>query len=73
MEIITEKKERQIIVPVIGMTCAACASSVESVLSQQQGVLECVVNFANESVQIAFDPYQTTPENLKKIAPSGWL
>ncbi|MCA0233146.1 heavy metal translocating P-type ATPase [Runella sp. MFBS21] len=66
MEIITEKKERQIIVPVIGMTCAACASSVESVLSQQQGVLECVVNFANESVQIAFDPYQTTPENLKK-------
>lgn len=66
MEIITEKNEQQITVPVTGMTCAACASSVESVLSQQQGVLECAVNFANESAQIAFDPYQTTPENLKK-------
>lgn len=53
-------------VPVIGMTCAACASSVENVLSKQEGVLECAVNFANESAQIAFDPYQTTPENLKK-------
>lgn len=54
-------------VPVIGMTCAACASSVENVLSKQEGVLECAVNFANESAQIAFDPYQTTPENLKKL------
>ena len=66
MEIITEEKERQITVPVIGMTCAACASSVENVLSKQEGVLECAVNFANESAQIAFDPYLTTPENLKK-------
>lgn len=66
MEIITEEKKRQMTVPVIGMTCAACASSVENVLSKQEGVLECAVNFANESAQIAFDPYQTTPENLKK-------
>lgn len=53
-------------VPVIGMTCAACASSVENVLSKQKGVLECAVNFANESAQIVFDPSQTTPDNLKK-------
>ena len=66
MEIITEDIKRQITVPVIGMTCAACASSVENVLSKQEGVLGCAVNFANESAQIAFDPYQTTPENLKK-------
>lgn len=66
MEIITEEKKRQMTVPVIGMTCAACASSVENVLSKQEGVLECSVNFANESAQIAFDSYQTTPENLKK-------
>lgn len=66
MEIISEKSEQQITVPVTGMTCAACANSVESVLIQQQGVLECAVNFANESAQITFDPDQTTPDDLKK-------
>jgi Cu2+-exporting ATPase len=66
METTIEEKERQITVPVTGMTCSACASSVENILSKQEGVLECAVNFANESVKIAFDPHQTTPENLKK-------
>jgi Cu2+-exporting ATPase len=64
MEKVAEK--RSITVPVTGMTCAACASSVENVLSKQEGVLECAVNFANESAKITFKSSQTTPEELKK-------
>jgi Cu2+-exporting ATPase len=31
--------------PVTGMSCAACASSVESILSHTPGVQEAAVNF----------------------------
>jgi P-type Cu2+ transporter len=67
MEPIIEESTHKITVPITGMTCAACASSVENVLSKQNGVLECVVNFANESAKITFKSDQTTPENLKKL------
>lgn len=36
--------------PVTGMTCAACASSVESILSNTDGVNKATVNFASNSV-----------------------
>jgi len=63
----TEKiLEKVITVPVTGMTCAACAVSVENVLNKQNGVVEGSVNFANESAKITFNPSITTPENLKK-------
>lgn len=60
------EKEQKITVPVTGMTCAACAGSVENILNKQEGVLECAVNFANETAQITFKPSQTSPEALKQ-------
>ncbi|AEI46612.1 heavy metal translocating P-type ATPase [Runella slithyformis] len=66
METITMEKEQKITVPVTGMTCAACAGSVENILNKQEGVLECAVNFANETAQITFKPSQTSPEALKQ-------
>lgn len=41
--------------PVTGMTCAACASSVESILKNTDGVHDASVNFANSSVLVEFD------------------
>ena len=41
--------------PVTGMSCAACAGSVESVLSHTQGVESANVNFAGNSVQVVYD------------------
>jgi P-type Cu2+ transporter len=66
METIEVENEQKITIPVTGMTCAACAGSVENVLNQQDGVLECAVNFANETAQITFNANQTSPEALKK-------
>lgn len=66
METLTIENEQKITIPVTGMTCAACASSVENVLNKQEGVLECAVNFANETAQITFNTAQTSPETLKK-------
>jgi Cu2+-exporting ATPase len=48
--------------PVSGMSCAACASSVESVLEQTDGVYKAEVNFADHSVRVEYD---TTDDELR--------
>jgi P-type Cu2+ transporter len=61
-----EKKESDIhkqTFPVSGMTCAACASSVETILQHTEGVQSAAVNFATNTVQVAYDN-STTPEKL---------
>ena len=50
--------------PVTGMTCAACASSVESILSHTEGVNKAEVNFASSSVLVDYDK-ATTEEQLQ--------
>ncbi len=48
-------KER-IELPVIGMTCANCAASVERALKRKvEGISDAVVNFATESVVVEYD------------------
>merc|ERR1711916_373158 len=42
--------------PVTGMTCAACAGSVESILSHTEGVANASVNFASSSVLVEYGP-----------------
>jgi Cu2+-exporting ATPase len=49
--------------PVTGMTCAACASSVETILQYNDGVKSAAVNFATNTVQVEYDD-STTPEKL---------
>lgn len=51
--------------PVTGMTCAACASSVESILSHVQGVQSAIVNFASNSVLVEYEK-ETEKGTLKK-------
>ncbi len=50
--------------PVTDMTCAACAVSVESVLSQQPGVVSAAVNFATQTVQVDYKPGVISPDDM---------
>ncbi len=52
---------------VLGMTCAACAVSVESMLKSQKGVEDAQVNLMNKSVKISYDTQEASPESFKKI------
>ena len=52
--------------PVTDMSCAACAVSVESVLSQQPGVLSAAVNFAAETVLVEYEPGVISPEDMNR-------
>ena len=40
--------------PVVGMTCAACAVSLESYLGSQKGVEKVVVSYPNQSVFVEY-------------------
>lgn len=56
--------------PVKGMTCAACAQSVESMVQSVDGVKEASVNFATASVYVKYDPSASTPEKMDKAVKS---
>ena len=49
--------------PVTGMTCAGCASSVETILSHTDGVQSASVNFATNTVQVKYSD-EVSPQGL---------
>ncbi len=55
--------------PVTGMSCAACASSVETMLKNTEGVAEANVNYADHSVSVKYES-SLTQEKLKSIVNS---
>lgn len=52
--------------PVTGMTCAACASSVETILSYTDGVKSAAVNFASNTVLVEYDKDEIQSEGLNQ-------
>lgn len=61
---------KKVTFPVLEMTCAACAVSVESMLQATAGVKQASVNYANQSAQVEFDPQVTNPQELRKSVQS---
>ncbi len=56
--------------PVTGMSCAACASSVESMLNSQPGVVAATVNFAASSVWVEYQTGETNPSKFREALQS---
>lgn len=56
--------------PVLQMTCASCAVSVESMLKSQEGVVDASVNYANAKVSVEFIPSLVQLESLRKAVQS---
>jgi len=56
--------------PVTGMSCASCASSVESMLKSQAGVLIASVNFAASNVWVEYNSGVVNPKKLKETIQS---
>lgn len=57
--------------PVLGMSCAACASSAESIILQQEGVKQASVNFATGNLMVEYDPQITSVDKLQNALQSG--
>jgi Cu2+-exporting ATPase len=56
--------------PVLEMTCAACAVSVESMLKSTTGVINASVNYANQMAAVEFDPTLTQTSDLQNAVRS---
>jgi len=56
-----------------GMTCAACAKTIERVTKKLPGVVETNVNFATEKLNISFEPTRVRTSDIKKaIEKAGY-
>ncbi|MFT5193764.1 MAG: Cu+-exporting ATPase [Cellvibrionaceae bacterium] len=56
--------EKQLTLPIIGMTCANCVKTVERNSKKVDGVTDAVVNFASERVLISYD---TSVKDAKSV------
>lgn len=56
--------------PVLDMTCAACAVSVESMLKSATGVKDAGVNFANQSAWVEYDDALAKPIDFQNAVRS---
>ncbi len=56
--------------PVLQMTCASCAISVESMVKAQEGVVSASVNFAAATLLVEYVPTITHPEAIRAAVQS---
>jgi Cu+-exporting ATPase len=54
----------RVVIPVTGMTCAACQSRVQRTLAKTPGVIDASVNLMMGNATIAYDPGVASPELL---------
>ncbi len=65
--------ERELLLPVTGMTCANCAATVERTLGKTEGVAEASVNFASERATVRFDPTRVREDELlERVEKAGY-
>ncbi len=64
---------KHIELPIVGMTCANCANTVERALKKTPGVDAAAVNFASERASVQFDPAQVSSAQLiERVRQAGY-
>tara|TARA_B100000315_G_scaffold252973_1_gene290846 strand:- start:12485 stop:14944 length:2460 start_codon:yes stop_codon:yes gene_type:complete len=64
---------QKVIIPIRGITCAACVSAIEKTVGTLNGVLETSVNFATEKATVEYNPSVTRLSEIKKaIIDAGY-
>src|SRR5687768_328478 len=54
----------KLVIPVSGMTCAACQGRVQRTLAKTPGVVDANVNLMMGNATVAYDPAATSPDTL---------
>ena len=64
---------KQVILPITGMTCANCVSTVERNLKKEKGVLIANVNLSSERATVEYDPNLSQLEGLiTRVTKAGY-
>ena len=64
--------EERVDLPLSGMSCAACARSIENQLAATPGVASAHVNFATSTATVEFDPHVTHSGLVGAIEELGY-
>ncbi len=65
--------QKQVTLPITGMTCANCVASVERNLKKEQGVESAAVNLSSERATVAFNPDLTgLSELIGRVERAGY-
>jgi len=68
-----EETDKEVTIPISGMTCAACAKAVERAVGKLQGVKSVSVNLATEKANIKYDPQTVRLSEIKQaISKAGY-
>jgi len=70
MEKLTAREEKFMAretIKVSGMTCVACANSIEKALKKKDGITEATVNFAAEKVVVQYDSTKTNRREMVTV------
>jgi Cu+-exporting ATPase len=64
-ELVQPEHARQVEMPIVGMTCANCAATVERTLKKKvEGIHSASVNFGTETATVEFDPAVTNVQAM---------
>ena len=64
-DVLDDIDKREAIIPIVGMTCASCAKSVERAIGKLPGTIEVSVNYATEKAKVAYDPDKTRLSEIR--------
>ncbi|MEM7595027.1 MAG: heavy metal translocating P-type ATPase [Cyanobacteria bacterium P01_A01_bin.83] len=67
----TTTKTEKINLKLRGMSCASCASSIESAINSVPGVVQCDVNFGAEQAAIEYNPRCTSIADIQDAVESA--
>lgn len=66
-------EEKQVILPVTGMTCANCVATIERNVKKLPGVQSAVVNLSSERATVEFDPSVLSLEDIvSRVRRAGY-
>jgi Cu+-exporting ATPase len=68
-----KKKPQSLVLPIVGMSCASCASTIQRGLSKLKGVDKADVNFAASRATVRFHPQLVKPGDVvDSVRKSGY-
>jgi Cu+-exporting ATPase len=72
-EAVEESVDKEVTIPVGGMSCAACAKAIERAVGKVSGVSSVSVNFATEKAAVKYDPSVARISEIKQaIVKAGY-
>ncbi|WMJ90492.1 heavy metal translocating P-type ATPase [Anaerocolumna sp. MB42-C2] len=71
--VMEETDAKEITIAIAGMTCAACARTIEKAVGKLDGVKKTAVNFATEKATVQYDPQKIRLSEIKDaITKAGY-